>query len=617
MHVVAEQPQSDSTAESFMQLADDALRRGIIREWQDEVSTSGLTHVVCAACARRTLKGEICSVHANEANLHLLRNDSLPEAVKPTTYNFDAYKRALLCPAGMTNRWVLAHILLCRTCQRELCVKKRMPKLCLANWLYYGYEQLPVSVKDAFGHATQFDKLLVCRARASRISYRFTELGVKDAAPREPGGRNDPITSQRCIRGNVLVMPQNSTHLNSVLPPAPEVIRNFVCAVFIGKTRPTRDTIGRLGPVLVHKSLVHTMIQFLLAANPHYACDTEFHGFSEDNWDVLLGPGASDANSGVPCALDVGFLEDSEVISGSTADYTGRNDASSAPGPADPLVMEHAGYTCGDDPPLSYQEMKMKALSHCLTRGRFIRSQAGDRFVPDFENPSLLTWLFPHLDPWGIGGFHHPNRLRPITLEEQLKYLLQVHDSPFERDADFAFVYYNILQKKHICDSVRFRVKVSQQREIVRDLLAVDRTLLLRMISQYDGDHMYQPQTAAEQALIALVNRVGTVLRDLPGTIGYKLRMRNEIRSLITFLGSPAFFITLNPSDVHHPFVRLFAGHNVDLESVEAGQELGEWERKLLVARNPGACAKFFHVMVSSFINIILRHGRVERGLFG
>ncbi|KAH7918451.1 hypothetical protein BV22DRAFT_1024559 [Leucogyrophana mollusca] len=38
--------------------------------------------------------------------------------------------------------------------------------------------------------------------------------------------------------------------------------------------------------------------------------------------------------------------------------------------------------------------------------GFFIASRTGTRFISD-EDPGLLTSLFPHLDPWNIGGFHH------------------------------------------------------------------------------------------------------------------------------------------------------------------------------------------------------------------
>ncbi|KAI0706471.1 hypothetical protein C8Q76DRAFT_566412, partial [Earliella scabrosa] len=599
-----------------MQVADDTLKQDIIREWQESFKTSAFQHAVCACCARSVPEAQCAQVHPTAIDLTLLRNDLLPVKVRPSDYAFELYQRALLCLHGMSDRWTLSDINLCRTCHRELATRGKMPKLSLANWLYYGIDALPASVSAAFKASSPFDRILVSRARGSRISYRFTELRKNKSFQPEPGRFADAATAQRFVKGNILIMPQNSTTLNTVLPPPPAVIRDTVCALFIGKSKPTKDTIGKISPVLVRKSTVSTIIQFLVAENDHYACDTSFHGYSRENLDMLLDDDSSN-DVGVPCAMDIGFLQDSEVIRSTSSDYTHRDEDADVPPPGTELLMENVGYTCGDDTPVSYRNMKFRALNHCLTGGRFVQSQAGERFIPDFENPSLMTWMFPHLDPWGIGGFHHPQRTRPLTLEEQLRYLLELHDSPFAKDADFAFVYYNILQKKAVCDSVMFRVKASQQREIIQQLLAIDKNVLSSLMEKYKRNPGYETDIREELSLLSLVNKVSTVLHDLPGTSGYKIRLRNEIRALVAQKGTPAFFITLNPSDVQNPLVRLFAGRHVDLEHMMAGEEFTEWDRKLLVARNPAACAKFFHTMITSFVSIILRYGREDVGLFG
>lgn len=73
--------------------------------------------------------------------------------------------------------------------------------------------------------------------------------------PHEPGASADVhACTQKCVRGNILVMPQNSTNLTTMLPLPPEVICDTICAVFVGQAKPTKDTIGKLGPLLVHKS---------------------------------------------------------------------------------------------------------------------------------------------------------------------------------------------------------------------------------------------------------------------------------------------------------------------------------------------------------------------------
>ena len=611
---------------SYMQVANETLRRSIIREWQQVMTTLNYGTLVCAPCGRRTQTKDTKRVDVRRIDLSLLVNNALPAKVNPTTYNFELYGRALLNPEGMLDRWQHADLITCRVCYWELVDNHRMPRLCLANWLYYGYNELPSPAKDAFRDATPTERLLISRARASRISFRFSELKKKkqetedaangDSRPPDSGG-NRLATSQRCVKGNVLVVPQNATHLNSVLPPPPEVIRDTVCVVYVGRTKPSKTTIGKLGPALARKTRVRAMVEFLVEHNVHYACDSRFHGLSEENLDSLFSCDDRGRDEAVPCAIDIGFIEETEFVLAAEADYTTRNLDIDDAREDEPLLMDNVGYTLGDDSPVSYRDMKMKALSHCINGGKFIRSQSGDKFIPDFENPSLMTWLFPQLDPWGIGGFHEQSRPIPISMEEQLKYLMEVDDSPFQKDPDFAFVYFNILQKKAVCDSVRFRVAAAQQERIVRELMSIDKGELDRLIARLKANHSYQAESDEEKRILKLVTQVGASLHDIPGTAGYKLKMRNEIRSLVAFRGTPAFFITLNPSDVNHPLVRLLTGDDIQLEAMEQGEELTEWQRRLTVSRNPAACARFFHAIISSFITVVLRYGKKDRGIIG
>ncbi|RDX47456.1 hypothetical protein OH76DRAFT_1354191, partial [Lentinus brumalis] len=606
---------------SYLPVVDDALRRSIIEDWQQHVNIDSLELVPCAVCARRIEASEISLVDPESFDLSLLRNDALPEAVLPTTYAFELYDNALLYPKGMADPWTLSPLNMCSQCEGDLVHRNKMPRLCLANWLYYGVEELPANVAEALSASTHVDKVLIARARTSRISFRF-----KQSPTGRPGDADEPFPTdghsrvvQKYVKGNVLVMPQNSTQLNTVLPPPPSVIRDTVCAVFVGHSTPTAESIRKVNVLLARKSVVKTLIEFLVDKNPYYAADNEtFFGLSRANLDALFPASEDTADSGgVLSAMEIGFLDSNAAIDASTADYTTRNNDDDTPVEPDCLLMENVGYTCGDESPVSYRDMKMRALSHCLTQGRFVCSRAGDKFVPDFQNPALLTWLFPHLDPWGIGGFHHPNRTRAVSMEQQLRYLLELDDGPFARDPDFAFVYSNILQKKSVCDAVRFRVKESQQRRIVAALLAVDKTLLTQLIRRFEHDPSYKPCTAEEVRMISLIDSVATVLPNIPGTTGHKLAMRNEIRALVNFQGTPALFVTLNPSDVHHPLVRLFAGEQIQPDDAAAGEELSGWQRRLLAAKNPSACAKFFHTMISNFITIVLRYGKAQKGLFG
>jgi hypothetical protein len=64
----------------------------------------------------------------------------------------------------------------------------------------------------------------------------------------------------------------------------------------------------------------------------------------------------------------------------------------------------------------------------------------------------LMSFLFLHLDPWDIGGFNHTGRTpeQHISMEAQIKNLLRQDSSPFVKDPNFAFICWNMIQKKEV-----------------------------------------------------------------------------------------------------------------------------------------------------------------------
>ncbi|KAI0078110.1 hypothetical protein K474DRAFT_1683982 [Panus rudis PR-1116 ss-1] len=257
---------------------------------------------------------------------------------------------------------------------------------------------------------------------------------------------------------------------------------------------------------------VKTMIDFLVTNNPYYAVQT--------NLDALFGDHTSHIDEGIPY---------NDAIAAVSAGYSGRDDIESEDG----LVMENVGFTSGNSNPGAMDQMKLRVLNHCIGGGRFVQSRVGNQAVPDFENEALLSMLFPHLDPWGIGGFGHPGRKVRVSMEEQLRHLLSLWDSPFQRDTQFAFVYYNILQKRHISQAVRFR--------IVQQLLSIDPDRLQNLVRCFQADQFYQTVHEEDQRILRTLRQVSLVCHDVPGTAGHKVALRNQIRSLITYRGTPTF----------------------------------------------------------------------------
>jgi hypothetical protein len=263
--------------------------------------------------------------------------------------------------------------------------------------------------------------------------------------------------------------------------------------------------------------------------------------------------------------------------------------------------------------------MKAAALLRLKSGKSYLKSKSGSHLVPDFDNPHLLTWLFPHLDPWGIGGFSHASRARPISLKQQLRYLLLLENSPFARDPNFAFVYYNILQKKEISQGVSFKISVGRHADVVKSLLAVDNNELSMLTRKIERDHNYRGSTESEKSMFRLLSQVEMFTPSFPGNTSYKIARRNEIRGLIMSKGCPALFLTLNPSDIDHPLRRLFANDEIDLEADIPGVALDYFQSANKCAKQPDSAALFFDKIISEFIHwhTILRFNRKENGLFG
>ena len=100
----------------YLEVADACLRDAIVTEWEQVMSTSALMDWVCAVCARCTPQAKIIYVKPSKINFALLRNDALPDQVRPTSYNLQAYDGALLHPKGLTNSQARADMRVCNEC---------------------------------------------------------------------------------------------------------------------------------------------------------------------------------------------------------------------------------------------------------------------------------------------------------------------------------------------------------------------------------------------------------------------------------------------------------------------------------------------------------------------
>ncbi|KAJ7868205.1 hypothetical protein B0H14DRAFT_2346661 [Mycena olivaceomarginata] len=426
------------------------------------------------------------------------------------------------------------------------------PQDSLANFQYYGRAELPPEVLTALEKATPFDLLLTAHSRSTRITYLFCD---KDGSKHDDAAR---LTSQGYSKGNVAIFAQDVATLRKVLPPPRAEIHEAMCALFVGPTTvPTKENIEALRPVLVSKNRVQTILDFLLSRNAYYV--SAGVQFSQTNLDGLY---REPVEEGVLDAVELCCLPDSTLDAKAYAD---RGDTEDGEGltrrtTGGETVMEAVGYVVGEKTPRDLRNMKASAVAWCLDKNNYLRVQSGSRFLSD-RDPGFLTYNFPHLDPWGIGGFNEPSRTakQHISFERQVSNLLMQSDGTFQKDPNFAYVCWNIIQKTEVNRQISFRTPARQQAGIVADIQEMA-PVITELIRKWEFNPTAKPSNKNEKKAMRTLSKLKVLARDLKGSSGYKQCRRNEIRGLIKKFSTPALFLTLNPADIADPLLGAIAG---------------------------------------------------------
>ena len=160
---------------SHLKEVSERAKADMIHEWQQDMDVGRFLRRTCAVCSELKFYHNIERIHASEVPLHLLKNEDLPENLRPVSYNEDAYDRAILDPEGLEDPDSKGWMAVCPNCSKDL-ERGEMPRLALANWLYYARERLPIDVKQAFTEMSVFEKALISRVRTNSILCRFAGM---------------------------------------------------------------------------------------------------------------------------------------------------------------------------------------------------------------------------------------------------------------------------------------------------------------------------------------------------------------------------------------------------------------------------------------------------------
>jgi hypothetical protein len=111
-----------------------------------------------------------------------------------------------------------------------------------------------------------------------------------------------------------------------------------------------------------------------------------------------------------------------------------------------------------------------------------------------------------------------------------------------------------------------------------------------------------------------LLRDVESIATRVPGSFAQKLKLRAEIRGQIIRYGMPAFWVTINPSDLRNPLVLILAGVQFSGDIFATANSA---IREAMATSNPVAVAEFFHHVCKAIFEGLLASNTGHVGILG
>ncbi|KAJ3832283.1 hypothetical protein F5878DRAFT_654672 [Lentinula raphanica] len=212
---------------------------------------------------------------------------------------------------------------------------------------------------------------------------------------KEDQGSSPSETTQRGIKGNIIIYPQKVSQVASVLPPNLEELAAPICVVFVGSHRPSNEWLRKHAkPLAVRPGRVMKALVWLKCHNPLYRdirINTDLLQSLPENYVLPVHVEHVQPNS----ALD---SVTSESVSLSSAETD------------EPVVTFDKVVIMDVDGSATSSQMRAAAVRHVHNNGGFIQFPHDPEPVNEFMNPALFPMIYPTLFPYGMGGFENHRR---------------------------------------------------------------------------------------------------------------------------------------------------------------------------------------------------------------
>ena len=403
------------------------------------------------------------------------------------------------------------------------------------------------------------------------------------------------------LKGNVILFTKPVQKVYAVLPPPKEELQEVLAVVFFGPTQPTVDDYKRIPLLVRHKVVINALSWLKLNHSGYKDLSISLENLSQYREDEP------------PVVVEWRWSSNGTVQPGGLSKHS--QDAKEEEGVTEgkcPFVVH--GLTSDRLLGKTAEQLKSMALNHMENDGFALG--IGHAAEPEsiFNNPNLYPLTFPWLFPYGLGGVKNDRQVR-VSESARIKHLLMYHDKRFQLDPTFVLMAFNHQQIKSSTLGGHLLSKHKSFPQVVERLEQIDMDTMKSLTERIKEDGFAHPENEEEAQCYRLLNDLDLVGSKVSGSVTQKRYMRNEIWSMISYLGAPSWFITFSPVDVKHPLSLYYAGTDEVFEPDLS--QISSDKAYRLISENPVAGARFFNFMVKAFIKHVLGVDADHDGLFG
>lgn len=368
---------------------------------------------------------------------------------------------------------------ICLQCSRD----KNSPKKFSVDNL-----MIPSTIPIELQGLTQIEEMLIARALPIMRVY------IK------PGG-------QRGYSGHCINLPQNIKDLALTLPRYPKDL-----SVIIVKVRGRNNTFK---DVNVRRQKVHKALLWLLQNNPQHA-------------DISINLDALNCLpvNGIPTDLVTVECND-EIVSDEVIEAEGEEPTENAD---EDIVYNQSAEMSSFLPVAEQQQKEIQAIRNQICGNEPINWPSVDNQpLNEYQTPFLATMAFLTLFPDGKGDPTNPSILRDIPLNEKIKHLIKFAEKVngkwlyrFASHPRFSYWAFDMIHRKRALQQSGIFLKQNPgEAHLIMDELR----------------EMATRNNSAE-----LISKISRYVANIAGTNVYWRKVRDNLKAIITTVGSPTCF---------------------------------------------------------------------------